>query len=358
MQPDRLRLGFILALALFPMVTAHAAMPAEPDGTVRLGPRSVPLPQTISPEARKVMSQPPPFTRLPLEPMRAFMRQFEQNRRDALLATYKVSVEPGMVGKVKINTLLPADVPPDKRNRVLIHIHGGGFSLCDAVCSYSEGIPIAGLTQTKVVSVDYGLAPEHPFPSAVDEALLVYRSVLKSYQPSQIGIFGSSAGAMLSAEVIAKIKQAGLPMPGAMEFLSGTADFAREGDSQSLYDTGGFSSPGEPLPQIAAYLGATAPTDPIASPAYSDLHGFPPTLLMTSTRDLFLSGTVNFERQLHAAGVPTELVVFDGLPHGFWGSLNMPEALEAVQRQADFFDRWFGSSRAGAAGARRLNRLR
>jgi monoterpene epsilon-lactone hydrolase len=338
-----------LALALLPVHATHASVLPEADGTVQLGPRSVPLPQTISPEARAAMSQ-PPFPKLSLEPMRAFMRQFEQNREKALLSTYQVRVEPGMVGATKINTLLPADIPPNKRNRVLLHIHGGGFSLCDAVCSYSEGIPIAGLTRTKVVSVDYRLAPEHPFPSAVDEILLVYKSILKSSQPSHIGIFGSSAGAILSAEVTAKIKQAGLPLPAAMEFLSGTADFAREGDSQSLYDAGGFSDPNAKLGQISAYLGSTDPKDPIASPVYSDLRGFPPTLLMTSTRDLFLSGTVNFERQLHAAGVRTELVVFDAMTHTFWLSMNSPEAFEALQRQADFFDHQLGRSPTGAVG--------
>jgi acetyl esterase/lipase len=348
MRPNRLGLGVSLVLGLVPLPieAAHASVPPQPDGTVQLAPRSVPLPETLSPDARSAMAR-PPFPNLPLDKMRAFMRDLEGRRMDGLLKTYNVEVKPGLVGEVKINSLVPADIPPEKQDRVLIQIHAGGLTSCDAVCSYAEAVPIAALTKTKVVSVDYGLVPEHPFPYAVDEILVVYRALLKSHRPSQIGIFGSSAGAILSAEAVAKIKQAGLPMPAVMGFLSGVADFARMGDSQSLYDAGGFSETGVLPPalrhaQLTAYLGSIDPTDPIASPLYSDLHGFPPTLLMTSTRDVFLSNTVNFERQLHAAGVPTELVVFDGLNHTFWLALNSPEARDAVQRQADFFDRWLG----------------
>jgi len=289
------------------------------------------------------MSQ-PPFPRLPLPQMREFMRQLGVKTVPALEAAYKVKSESAKIGGVKITIVIPDYIPSTKRDRVLLHVHGGAFSLCDDQCSFSEAIPIAGLTHTKVVSVDYSLAPEHPFPTAMNEVVLVYRDLLKSYRPERIAIFGSSAGAILAAEAMAKLKQQALPMPAALGFLSGTGDFARSGDSQTLYDARGFSNPTEtsdPTP----YLGKISRDDPIASPIYSDLRGFPPTLLMTSTRDIFLSATSNFERALHAAGVDTELVNFDGLNHTFWLAPNSPEAREALKIQADFFDRELGRSR-------------
>lgn len=325
-------------IALVPLLAnAQTAPTLRPDGTVLLGPRSIPLAATLSPEARAAMAQ-PPFPDLPLPQMRAFMRELGVKNGPTLQAVYKVKSESATLGGVKITILTPANVPAANRDRVLLHIHGGGFSLCDGPCSYMEAIPIAGLTQTKIVSVDYSLAPEHPFPTAMNEALTIYKDLLKTYKPERIGIFGSSAGAVLSAEVVAKIKQQALPMPAALGFFSGVADMARMGDSQSLYDARGFSDP--TAPQSAGYyLGSTPPTDPIASPIYSDLRGFPSTLLMTSTRDLFLSGTSNFERALHAAGVATELVTYDGLNHTFWLAPTTPEAREALARQAQFLDR-------------------
>lgn len=343
MSKRSLALLWPMLVALCSPATAQTVPTLQPDGSVLLGPRSIPLPATLSAQARAAMSQ-APFPDLPLPQMREFMRQLGLKATPALEINYKVTARSAKIGGVKITILTPANIPPDKRDRVLLHVHGGAFSLCDDACSFMEAIPIAGLTHTKVVSVDYSLAPENPFPIAVDEVVSVYRDLLKTHRPERVAIFGSSAGAVLSAEVVAKIKQQGLPMPAALGFFSGAADMARMGDSLSLYDARGFSDPSKQQ-SAGYYLGKIRADDPIASPIYSDLHGFPPTLLMTSTRDLFLSGTSNFERALHAAGVRTEFVNFDGLTHTFWLTPNTPEALEALQRQADFFDRELGRKR-------------
>ena len=329
-----------VALAIGSSAGAQTTPALQRDGSVLLGPRSVPVPATISVEARAAMTQ-APIPDLPLPEMREFMRQLGTTSGPVLQARYKVKSRVEKMAGVGVTIVTPDSIPPAKRNRVLLHLHGGAFSLCDGRCSFLEAIPIAGLTQTKVVSVDYSLAPEHVFPVAVDEVVQVYRQLLKTYRPDKIALFGSSAGAILAAETLAKLKQEGLPMPAALGFFSGTADLARPGDSQSLYDARGFSK-SSAIPTADYYLGATASNDPVASPIYSDLRNFPPTLLMTSTRDVFLSGTSNFERALHAAGVRTELVNFDGLYHTFWLAPDTPEAIEAVRRQADFLDRELG----------------
>ena len=339
----RIILAALLIAVAVPAFGQQRVVEVLPDGTTRLGPRDVPLPATISPELRAQMSHlPDPVNgAIGLAGQREGMRNFARAQNPALEAQYHARVTPGMVGAVKINTVTPATIPAILRDRVLLHIHGGGFTVCDLDCSYKEALAISGLTHIKAVSLDYGLSPEHKFPSAVNEAIAVYRDLLKTHKPNHIAVFGSSAGAILSAELIARLKQLGLPLPGALGFLSGSTDFARAGDTQSLYGIRGFSIPRSDAVGEAGqvYLGESDPRDPVASPIYSDLHGWPPTLLMSSTRDLLLSGTANFERALHAAGVPTELVIYDGAIHTFWLYRNTPEAYQALDRQAEFLVR-------------------
>jgi acetyl esterase/lipase len=146
--------------------------------------------------------------------------------------------------------------------------------------------------------------------------------------------------------VAARIKQLGLPMPAALGVFSGMGDFAREGDSQSLFALRGFSGhldPPTPGPHDSEYVASTDPKDPVLSPIYSDLHGLPPTLFVTSTRDLLLSGTVNLHRAYIEAGVDAHLEVFDALTHAFWYDPKLPEAIEANHMMADFFVKQLGN---------------
>ncbi len=153
-------------------------------------------------------------------------------------------------------------------------------------------------------------------------------------------IYGTSAGAILTAEVAAKIKQLGLPMPAALGIFSGMGDFARAGDSTAVYALRGLSGHLDPPVSGAHdpyYVADTDPKDPILSPIYGDLHGLPPTLFVTSGRDMLLSGTVNLHRAYLLAGVDAHLVVYDALPHAFWYGSRLPEAIEANHIMADFF---------------------
>ena len=153
-------------------------------------------------------------------------------------------------------------------------------------------------------------------------------------------IYGTSAGAILTAEVAARLKQLGLPLPAALGVFSGMGDFSRAGDSVALYALRGFSGhldPPQPGIRGGEYEGTTDPRDPVLSPIFSALHGLPPTLFITSGRDLLLSGTVNLHRAYLNAGVDARLVVFDALPHAFWYDPKLPEAIEANHMMADFF---------------------
>ena len=109
----------------------------------------------------------------------------------------------------------------------------------------------------------YRLAPEHPFPAAVDDSVAVYRELLKTYKPQHIGIYGASAGGILTGEVAVKIKQLGLPMPGALGIFTGTGDFSRLGDTQATYSVTGLAGhltpPAEGVQWLADYVGSTDP---------------------------------------------------------------------------------------------------
>ena len=251
-----------------------------------------------------------------------------------------MNISSSTIAGVPVHIVTPLTTPSDKADRVLINLHGGGFTADSG--SLIESVPIASLTQTKVVAVLYRLAPEHPFPAAVDDTVAVYKGLLKTYRPEKIAIYGSSAGAVLTPEVAVKIKQLGLPLPGALGVFSGGGDFTKTGDSQYIFGVHGLAAAPDTRPKgvqwLAVYVGSADPGNPVLSPIFADLHGMPPTLFMTSTRDMLLSDTTILHRAFLRAGVNAQLVVFEGLNHCFWYNPNLPESREAEQIMAHFFD--------------------
>jgi monoterpene epsilon-lactone hydrolase len=309
----------------------------DADGTARIT-RVIPVPATISPEARALISRQPGAGATSLEENRKRTDAFRKARSEQAKRLYPVNVEERTIGGVRTDVISPLAIPKSKTGRVLINVHGGGFVTDSG--SLVEGIPIANLTQTKVVSVYYRLAPEHPFPAAVEDTVAVYRELLKSYQPAKIGLFGTSAGAILTAEVAVKLRQLGLPLPAALGVFSGTGDLGVWDDSRAMYTLSGFGGAQPQAPsQPSAYVGKTNPKDPVLSPLYADVKGFPPALFVTSGRDILLSGTTMLHRAFLRAGVDAELVVFEALPHAFWYNYELPETKEALGIMAGFFDR-------------------
>jgi epsilon-lactone hydrolase len=232
----------------------------------------------------------------------------------------------------------PLHVPKASADKVLLDLHGGGFDSDSG--SYTETIPIAYYARVPVVAALYRLAPEHPFPAAVDDAVAVYRELLKTHKPEQIAIYGTSAGAILTGEVAVRLKQLSLPEPAALGIFSGFADFARPGDSIFLYGLRGFTgyleTPVAGEKHNLSYVGSADLKNPVLSPMYADLKGMPPALFVTSGRDLLLSGTTDLHRAFMRAGDDARLMVFDGLPHAFWYNPELPESIEANKAMAKF----------------------
>jgi epsilon-lactone hydrolase len=312
----------------------------DADGTAHVT-RVVPVPPDLSPEAKKSVSRQISDAAKPqtLEERRRGTDVWQVHAGEVAKQVYPANVSEGTMAGVPVRIVTPlADMD---RERVLINIHGGGFNSDSG--SLTESIPIANLTRMKVVAVLYRLAPEHPFPAGLDDVIAVYREVLRTCRPAHIGIYGTSAGAILTGEVAVRLKQLGLPLPGALGVFSGMGDFSRDGDSWAMYALQGLAGhlePPKPGPHDPEYVGSTDAHDPVLSPLFADLHGMPPTLFITSGRDILLSGTTILHRAfLRAGNDDAQLVVFEGLGHAFWNDATLPESKEADGIMARFFIR-------------------
>lgn len=288
-----------------------------------------PMPETVSPEGRAMAAAlaaaPIPDPLPPVAAQRQMIGAMQEAMGAQLRKRHGVRVEAATIAGVPVRIVYPKGVAAIGEGPVLLNLHGGGFQLDSG--SLTETIPIAALSGIPVVAVLYRFAPEHPYPAALDDALAVYGALEKDRAATRIAVFGTSAGAVLSAELIARLTRLGRPMPAALGFLSGSADLSTSGDSESWMP---LPTGGKTLAAAAAgYIGGTDRKDPILSPLHGDLSRFPPTLLLSSTRDVLLSGTTIFGRALLEQGVDARLAVFDGLPHAFWAYMDIPEAAQA-----------------------------
>jgi epsilon-lactone hydrolase len=316
---------------------SHNSSYIEPNGTAHVG-RIVPVPPSLSPQAQATLrhAETDADIPVPLEKRRAMMDADTARAEKRWRKICPVTVANDTMAGVPVRRITPLHVPAANADKVLLDLHGGGFDSDSG--SYTETIPIAYYGRVPVVAALYRLAPEHPFPAAVDDAVAVYRELLKTHKPEQIAIYGTSAGAILTGEVAVQLKQLSLPEPAALGIFSGFGDFARPGDSVHLYGlrglTGYLAPPGEEKP--LSYVGAADLKNPVLSPMYADLKGMPPALFVTSGRDLLLSGTTDLDRAFLRAGDDARLMVFDGLPHAFWYNPELPESIEANRAMAKF----------------------
>jgi acetyl esterase/lipase len=255
-----------------------------------------------------------------------------------------VKVEATTIGGVKAFIVTPGDVTEANRNRVLIHVHGGGYVLGPGEAGTPEAILMAGHNRIRVISVDYRMPPDFPYPAATDDAMTVYKEILKATDAKKIGIFGTSTGGGMTLVMVLRAKAEGLPLPGAIAPGTPWSDMTKTGDTyfaNEMVDDVLVSNDGWLGDAAALYANGHDLKDPMLSPIYGDLHGFPPTILTTGTRDLFLSNTVRVHRKLREAGVIADLIVFEGLAHAQY--LFIPDAIESKEHFAEvgaFFDKY------------------
>ncbi len=253
-----------------------------------------------------------------------------------------VTVEKAEIAGVTVYWVTPSVIAPENKDRLFVHTHGGGFSIGYGDAAPFEAISIAHYAQMRAISIDYRTIPLHPFPAALDDVLAVYLELLKDYDPAAVAMGGSSAGGNLAMASIHNFNMQGVPAPGA--YFGGTpwADIAKEGDSYFINEGIDRILPlydgilGE---QAKIYAGDNDMTNPLISPVYGDFTNFPPSQLVTGTRDLLLSPTIRTHRAMRAAGIIADLNVYEGVSHGeFLIYTDLPESVEVFTELGAFLD--------------------
>jgi epsilon-lactone hydrolase len=259
------------------------------------------------------------------------------------LERYPVTVAVQTIGGIDTEVFTPKlGIAPRNKGRVLINLHGGHFKSGSRTISHLESIPIAAVGKIKVISVDYRMAPEYAFPAASEDVAAVYRELLKSYQPKNIGVYGCSAGSLLTAESMAWFQKEGLPPPAAIGMFGGGASYYQEGDSGQLA-AAMSDRPLEP-PTVHPYFRVTDPRSPLAFPIYSAriLARFPPSLLIAGTRDVGESAAIYTHEQLIKQGVEARLHIWEGMQHCFFNALDLPQTDEVNEVIVRFFEQHLG----------------
>ena len=298
-----------------------------------------PPPDTVSTAARDALRNLPSVSGPEdLEIHRGMCAAVQRDLGAIQLARHGVRMAERAVASVPVRVFTPSVVSDLNEGRVLLNLHGGGF-IVDAG-SITENVPIAGYSGLTVVAARYRLAPEHPFPAAVEDAETVYRALLHEYAPDKIGLYGTSAGACLCAQLVVRLRETGCPLPRVLGFFSGTADLSRSGDSDALFRP--KEAEQSRSEQFSDYVGNGNRLSPEISPIYADLTGFPPTLCIAGTRDFMLSQTALFHQALLRSGVDARLLVFEAMPHAHWIFLDLPESEQAFRAMAGFFSSQMG----------------
>ncbi len=312
--------------------------------------RTIPTPTTVSPELQKAISTPCeiPGSAAPRtnEEWKAFAAKSgtqAENAVDHLQKRFHAAVQEGELGGVRVYDVKPETIAEENRRRVLMHVHGGGYVSGGGKGATVEALLMAYYGKIEVISVDYRMPPDFPFPAALDDSVAVWKKIIETHTPNNVGLFGTSAGGGLTLATVMKLKELGLPLPGALMAGTPWADLTKTGDTyytNELVDNV-LCSNDRLLAQAARlYAGTHDLKEPLLSPINGDLSGFPPTVLLSGTRDLFLSNTVRVHQKLLQSGVQAELLVFEAQSHAQYYILaNAPESETAYREVEEFFDR-------------------
>lgn len=307
-----------LALGLLGYCMTSSLLNAE----VKL--RTLPIPNTTSPELQALIAKPP--SNWDLHPKNAQEWQAWSRQVDAVMAQtlpalrqqLGVTSTSGHLNGVPIFTLVPNALPSANSERILLNLHGGGYVLGAGEAGTIEAVYMSGIGGFRVICVDYRMPPDFPYPAALDDAFNVYKALLKTTSPDRIGVFGTSTGGGMTLALMLRIKAAGLPLPAAIAPGTPWTDLTKTGDSYFTHE--GVDNI---LVSYDGWLGEAAKLyandhdliDPMLSPIYGNVDHFPPALLTSGTRDLFLSNTVRMHLKLRQAGVKADLIVFEGMSH-------------------------------------------
>jgi epsilon-lactone hydrolase len=242
------------------------------------------------------------------------------------------TVESADAGGVPAEWVVAADVPA---GRVLLYLHGGAYQLGSAGMLRHLVALISDAAQARVLSINYRLAPEHPFPAALDDAMTAYRFLLSNdVDPAHVAIAGDSAGGGLALATLVALRDAGDRLPAGAVAMSPWTDLALTGESlRTRADVDVMIKPAGMSESAATYLAGADPRHPYASPLYADLHGLPPILIHVSDAEVILDDSTRFAAKARAAAVDVTLEVWPEMPHVWHAFASLlPESDQAIQR--------------------------
>jgi len=338
----------------------------NPDGSVAVTDAKVPLPGIMSEGAKQVLQRNTPSegpgAPVPLpsdvKDMAELRRVYNQNLQpnvDHMRSIFPVDIEETIVDGISVAVITPkGGVPAKNKNRLIINAPGGGFRTGVRGNGLLISIPVAATLGVKVVSLLYRQAPEYRFPAAEEDFLKVWNVMAKTYRPANIGLVGCSAGGSLVTHVTAMLLLKGQPGPGVLGVYCAGIAGGVQGDSAFTSTLAITNIAAEvdasrnaqlsPRPQGPGYYDGVDQKQPAIDTTRDPalLAKWPPTIFLTGTRDFAMSNALYSHRQLAKAGTDTRLLVYDGLYHGFMTNPDFPEAREAYQITAAFYDKHLG----------------
>jgi monoterpene epsilon-lactone hydrolase len=334
-------------------MTTEIQMKTVERAGLNLPARTIPVPSTISAEAQAALAQGSPYGNRQAPPAHdkaAWRRHVEESNRgltEMMAAGAAGRQAPSVVAlpldSATLYEVAPVQLPANHEAFAILYVHGGGFTVGGGVAAAYPAMGIADLAQVKTFSIDYRMPPDFPFPAGLNDSVAAYRWLLTRYSPANIAIYGPSAGGGLAASLVLKARDIGLPMPAACVLHSPEADLTESGDTFET-NNGIDNILTRLTSSIALYADGHDLSDPYLSPLFADFSkGFPPALLSSGTRDLFLSNTVLMHRALRRAGVKAELHVWEAMSHGgFFGAA--PEDHEVLAEQIRFIHEHLGKA--------------
>ncbi|MFD8723361.1 alpha/beta hydrolase fold domain-containing protein [Streptomyces sp. NPDC059629] len=248
-----------------------------------------------------------------------------------------VTTTPGRLGGVPVVTV---DTPGSDPSHVLLYFHGGAYAIGSAADAAGLAADVSRRVGARAVCVDYRLAPESPFPAAVDDAVAAYRALLdQGISAARISFVGESAGGGLAVATLVAVRETGLPQPSSATVFSPWADLTVSGASATSKAAVDPALTQEALRTRARdYLGpTTSGTEPLASPVFADLTGLPPLLVQVGSHEILLDDAVRLAARAAADDVRVELQVWPQVPHVFQSfAVMLDEADEALESAAAF----------------------
>lgn len=316
----------------------------DKQGGVQVPARSIPAPATVSAEAQAFLSNPPNMGAIyPSDPNDKEAWRTCLDAGNAMLTAmtavnlekFPAEIITHQVAETRVYETVPKGMETGSQHRAIFYVHGGAYVHGSGIAAAYMAMPLAGLAQIRTFSVDYRMPPDHPFPTGLNDTIEAYRWLLERYEAENIVVSGVSAGGGLAAAFVLKARDLGLPIPGGCVLATPEADLTESGDTFETNDTIDVVLKHRLTETVALYANGHDLRDPYLSPVFGDFtRGFPPTMLNSGTRDLFLSNTVLLHRSLLRAGCEAELHVWEAMPHG--GFFGAPEDSEVLSEQARF----------------------